>query len=368
MIETRNVYISFTSSFMVHILIFSFYLFLKEAQKANILLLENIELIEIEPDIHVAQQMPIPKQAPPKSMLDFVKMALPSFRKPKFQEIAEPEIDSKIKKELPEKIDLKKTIEARPKSRISLTRNKYEKSEKLSEVIPEKELDNKEKLALLSPQGPAIDISEVGKVAIKGNSFSQPISLNKRTVSSSLKEFKEVEVSRAKKTYRPQVLKETTVSIGKRKPASGKLPLGYGKGISLTKQKKRTRKLSQELNIVEPVTRKTEKIDFSKVREAKPDKKSVEITGPVVGRKILASYLPVYPDWAKVKNVEANVIIRFYVAPEGTVREKLYLERTSGYSTLDKLAMDALRKWIFEPIKTGAGDQWGMITFRYLLK
>ena len=50
------------------------------------------------------------------------------------------------------------------------------------------------------------------------------------------------------------------------------------------------------------------------------------------------------------------------------VREKLYLERTSGYSRLDKLAMEALEKWTFEPLKTAVGDQWGIITFRYLLK
>ncbi|GAI25413.1 unnamed protein product, partial [marine sediment metagenome] len=39
-----------------------------------------------------------------------------------------------------------------------------------------------------------------------------------------------------------------------------------------------------------------------------------------------------------------------------------------GYSKLDRLAMEAIKRWVFEPLETNGGDQWGIITFRYLLK
>ena len=77
--------------------------------------------------------------------------------------------------------------------------------------------------------------------------------------------------------------------------------------------------------------------------------------------------MPVYPDWARAQNIEADVVVRFYVSCDGKVRDKLYLERTSGYSKLDKLVMEALKKWVFEPVKSG-GDQWGVVTVRYLLE
>jgi len=32
------------------------------------------------------------------------------------------------------------------------------------------------------------------------------------------------------------------------------------------------------------------------------------------------------------------------------------------------IAMEAIKKWVFEPLKDSKGDQWGIVTFRYLLK
>lgn len=371
MSERKNVYISFTSSLVIHVFLCIFYLYLSQARKTNMIFLENIELIEIEPDIPIIQEMPRQAQIPPKSVIDFIKMALPVFKKPKPQEVIEPEIDSKILKKAPEKISLDKTLKTRSKQQISLTKKKYEKSEKLSEIIPKTEIDKKDKFAMIAPQKPDIDLAEVGKVAVGKTSLSQPISLKKKTLASlkKIKDLKQVRIVKAKDSsysYKPQTLKKTGISIAKRRHTTVSKPsLGYGKGISLTRQ---IRKPSEKLKISQPITKKVEKTSAGMIRKAKPDKKSIQISGQVVGRKILASYLPVYPDWARVKNIEADVVIRFYVSFQGIVREKLYLERTSGYSKLDQLAMESLKKWVFEPLKTTAGDQWGIITFRYLLE
>lgn len=366
MAETKNVYISFSSSLLIHSLIFGFYLYLNQLRKTNLIILENIELIEIEQDETIVQKMP--RQIPPKTILDFVKMAMPVFKKPKpqSQEIAEPEIDRKLIEKVPEKIHLDKTLNTRPESQISLTQKKHVSSEKLSEIIPETESAKRPELAMLSSQEPAIDLAEVGKIAVGETSISQPISLKKKTVPV-LRDFKQGDVTKAKTSdsYKPSTLKGAKISIEKKiSPAVSKPTLGYGKGISLTNQR---RNLPRELEVAPSVTRIVEKTPIGVIKETKPDKKSVEISGQIVGRKIISSYLPVYPDWARAANIEADVVIRFYVSPQGEVREKLYLERTSGYTKLDQLAMDALRKWVFESLKT-TGDQWGIITFRYLLR
>lgn len=374
MFEKRYVHISFMISILAHSLLFtSYYSYLLKAKEVATTFLENIELIEIEPDILVIQEMP--GQVPPKNVIEFFKMSLPVFKKPKFQEITEPEIDrEKTIKEVSEKIDFDRTIEVRPGPQISLTQDKYVKREKLSEIIPDAEVYSEERLDMLSPHEPDIKIEEVGKVAVGKISYSQPIDLEKKTSHSPLKDIKEVEIKQVKYTYKPPTLKEATVSIKKRRSTVTRPTLGYRKGTSLGYGKrvllaKQRIKTSEDLKkIAKPVTEKVEKTEVGLIREAKPEKKSVEIMGPVVGRKILTSYIPVYPDWARAEHIEADVVIKFYVSPEGKIREKLYLERTSGYSKLDRLAMEAIKRWVFEPLETSGGDQWGIITFRYLLK
>jgi len=374
MFEKRYVHISFTISILAHSLLFmSYYSYLLKVKEVATTFLENIELLEIEPDIIVVQEMP--GQVPPRNVIEFFKMSLPTFKKPKFQEITEPEIErEKTLKEVSEKIDFDRTIEVRPTPQISLTQDKYVKREKLSEIVPEGEVYGEKKLDMLSPHEPDIKIEEVGKVAVGKISYSQPIDLGKKTPLSPLKDIKEVEIKEVKYTYKPGTLKEAAVSIKKRRSTVTKPTLGYGKGTPLGYGKrvllvKHRIKTSEDLKkIARPVAEKVEKTEVGLIREAKPEKKTVEIMGPVVGRKIITSYVPVYPDWARAEHIEADVVIRFYVSPEGKIREKLYLERTSGYSKLDRLAMEAIKKWVFEPLETDGGDQWGIITFRYLLK
>lgn len=361
-------------SILAHSLLFmSYYSYLIKAKEVATTFLENIELLEIEPDVLVVQEMP--GQVPPKNVIEFFKMSFPTFKKRKFQEITEPEIErEKTLKEVSEKIDLDKTIEVRPTPQISLTQDKYVKREKLSEIIPDAEVYGEEKLDMLSPREPDIKIEEVGKVAVGEISYTQPIDLEKKAPPSPLKDIKEVEIKQVRYTYKPGTLKEAAVSIEKRRSTVTKPTLGYGKGTPLGYGKrvllaKYRIKTSEDLKkIARPVAEKVEKTEVGLIREAKPEKKSVEITGPVVGRKIVTSYIPVYPDWARAEHIEADVVIKFYVSPEGKIREKLYLERTSGYSRLDRLAMEAIKKWVFQPLETKGGDQWGIITFRYLLK
>jgi TonB family protein len=94
------------------------------------------------------------------------------------------------------------------------------------------------------------------------------------------------------------------------------------------------------------------------------------IEGPLKYRKILKMELPPYPRWAEEKALEASVSIRLWVSPNGKVIDNMYLERTSGYAELDRLAMEALNKFLFVtlPENQAQEDEWGVATFRFELK
>lgn len=92
------------------------------------------------------------------------------------------------------------------------------------------------------------------------------------------------------------------------------------------------------------------------------------LTGPVADRPLLSFRKPDYPEWAKDEAVEGSVTIYFVVLPDGSIKENIMVQRTSGFSDFDDNAIDALRSWQFEPLKGGAtGEQWGTITFHYRL-
>lgn len=97
-------------------------------------------------------------------------------------------------------------------------------------------------------------------------------------------------------------------------------------------------------------------------------KKTVEIEGPLADRRVLSYEVPEFPDWAKQRNIiEAEVVIHFTVDPEGRVLSDMRVERTSGYGQLDRLSMESLRRWRFAPI-SASERQWGRITFRFILE
>lgn len=101
--------------------------------------------------------------------------------------------------------------------------------------------------------------------------------------------------------------------------------------------------------------------------EAAP-KKGVEIEGPLADRKVAAYSVPAFPEWARRQGVlEADVSIRFTVGEDGAVLSDMRVTSSSGYGRIDKLAMESLRSWRFVP-KLGAGVEWGVITFRFVLE
>jgi TonB family protein len=92
------------------------------------------------------------------------------------------------------------------------------------------------------------------------------------------------------------------------------------------------------------------------------------LAGPVADRPLVSYRKPTYPEWAKEEAVEGSVTLYFVVAADGTVKENVMLQKTSGFGDFDDNAIQALLTWRFEPLKGGAtGEQWGTITFNYRL-
>lgn len=74
-----------------------------------------------------------------------------------------------------------------------------------------------------------------------------------------------------------------------------------------------------------------------------------------------------YPEWAKEQGIDAKVVLRFKVYPNGTVDSQINVVRTSGWRQLDEEAIKSLRNYQFEPLPAGARQdvQFGELAFHF---
>lgn len=82
-------------------------------------------------------------------------------------------------------------------------------------------------------------------------------------------------------------------------------------------------------------------------------------------RRLVRQVEPPYPPWAREERLEPDIEFYVLVAPEGHVVRALY-KRRSGYAELDRLALAAVRDWLYEAIP--AGLEWRIATIRYRLR
>ena len=62
--------------------------------------------------------------------------------------------------------------------------------------------------------------------------------------------------------------------------------------------------------------------------------------------RLIHRELPAYPESLRLSHVEGTVVLRVLVYKDGRVRDLQVLE---GTSELRGLAVDAVKKWVFEP-------------------
>lgn len=78
---------------------------------------------------------------------------------------------------------------------------------------------------------------------------------------------------------------------------------------------------------------------------------------------------PGYPRVARRRAMEGTVLLEVLVSSGGRVKD-LRVSQSSGHEVLDQAAVDAVRRWIFEPAQRGgeAVEMWVRVPIRFQLK
>lgn len=93
------------------------------------------------------------------------------------------------------------------------------------------------------------------------------------------------------------------------------------------------------------------------------------IYGPLANRKINYSEPPEYPESRRKAGIEAKVVLRFTVTPNGKVKDNVIVLQGSGFDDLDRAAAEALLRWVFDKLPEGSRqEQVGDITMTFSLK
>ena len=89
------------------------------------------------------------------------------------------------------------------------------------------------------------------------------------------------------------------------------------------------------------------------------------VTAPSGGYQVK----PRYPESARRQGVEGTVLLKVRVTEQGRV-EAVQLERSTGHQDLDQSAIEAVRRWHFEPARRGnqAMAVWALIPVTFKLE
>lgn len=438
--EDRRILISFIISLTFHIIVLGLFGFLTVKQKKALKVITEVDFIEpVTPGAP-----PGPPEEKPKNIWEFMKMALPTLKKPDFPEVKKEEKPMEIvRKELDKALEVeKKLVEKeeplrRRQDALKFKELEKEKEQKLAELMKltkgdvnkirelieqekrivdkgelqresgsplqfenevglkkevkvkdvltakERERMENEIIKNLTPQDLLVDrkepIKEQKKLGVTGDDLGIKLK-SKAPDDVRIKEIIGTKEER-KKVRELLALEEKLVEKSSPRVASsgggstviggGKPKIGYGGGggINIDKDESLKKPEKKETFTIKK-TNTTSQPAEEKIAVTPSKKSTVELSGPLKDRKIIASYMPKYPAWMEEKMIEANVSIKFFVSPSGFVKDKMTVETTSGYPELDKIVMEVLKQWQFEPLSKDVlqEDQWGIVTFRFRLQ
>ncbi|MGA7218878.1 MAG: energy transducer TonB [Candidatus Sulfotelmatobacter sp.] len=78
-----------------------------------------------------------------------------------------------------------------------------------------------------------------------------------------------------------------------------------------------------------------------------------------VGRRTVSKIQPSYPEIARKMNLTGTVKVAIVIAPNGSVKDA---KLTGGHPVLGNAALDAVKKWRFEPASV---ESSGTVTFKF---
>ncbi|MCX7698117.1 MAG: TonB family protein [Candidatus Goldbacteria bacterium] len=306
---------SYFVSITIHLLIFLLIFFYQQKQKSKLAdyTLTEITMIQEIPEQPKPMQMQIEK---PKKVFDILKQVIPIKQQAQI-EIAKPQ---KLELDRP-KLEMKK-----PEA-LSLDKSKIEN---------------------LKPAAKPIDLdNEIGQRKISPAMVQAQIDLQKKQALASAP--------------------STKIDLGAQTKRSSLLPVANPGGISLDSSKMQTGIKQSTFKLGKPTPEPKKASSLATENIVIEKKQALLIQGDIAGRPILVAKKPTYPLWAQQQGLEASVTIYFVVRPDGTVKDNLIIERSSGYPELDQLAKEALLQFKFAPI-SGSDEQSGYATFRFMLE
>ncbi|OGS32902.1 MAG: hypothetical protein A2218_10900 [Elusimicrobia bacterium RIFOXYA2_FULL_53_38] len=322
------------------------------------IVISNVDLLLQEKEARV------PK-APVNKTLDFLKLALPKI--PKIETVRAPVIPA---------IEIK-TPETRRKS-FDLPQNLRERS---GRAPAQERLEMDAAKRAVSAMNADLDIkAERSAVALAPKIELEEVGMRKAPALPDNLKFDE-----NARSFTPQTMRELNIAVDRAKKVSA-MPQGLSErqgGAEAIRESVRIapampERLAEARSApVESAARGLRErpvisaaalggLKSASMKQAEEPKK-VEIEGPISRRKVLKYYVPAFPPWARDRGLlEAAVAVKFYVDNSGRVLADASVEKTSGYGALDRLALDAISKWQFEPVSGAVSRQWGIITFRFV--
>ncbi|MFH1618979.1 MAG: TonB family protein [bacterium] len=347
----RRIFYSFAGSAFFHAALFAAYLrFVLFAPQNKVTVISDVDLLMPE------KAKPVEVRVRNKT-LDFLKLAMPKIIMPKPAVIP---LDIKPLREkkilaLPEKL-VERSGRLKTPEKLDMDMKRTAPSS-LADMAAEFKTERAQ-----VAMAPRIELEEVGMK--KAPAIPEGLKFDERAPvvrPQSIQEVADV-ISRARKAIAMPatlLLEETQTRPVPSRIAGEELP---GKPAALVQAEIPA---TLEKEGLEPLLDSRLPLRRSFLQEE--EKKPVEIEGPLSGRKVLKAYTPAFPEWGREKGIlEASVSIKFFVDSSGKVMENMTVERTSGYGALDRLAMDALKKWLFAPLSGLPQKQWGVITFRFV--
>ena len=356
--NSKTVTYSVIASASFHALLAFLYIyFVLMGPETKTIVLSNVDLLVQEKEAQV--------KAPPKNKtLDFLKLALPAIPK-----IAAPEVPrlAQIDIKTPDRrrpaMDLPKSLAERSGRVTAAQKLEMDAGRRVDGGIKDAGLDIKAERSAQA-MAPRIELEEVGfkKAALpQGLKFEDAAGPAVRP--QNMQELNLAVDNARRAASAPQALSERQGGVVSARPAAviasapQRLTEARNAGVQVAARQQPTIS-AQTLSL-----RRNESL-----RQADaPEPKRLEITGPLSKRKVLRYYAPSFPDWARDRGIlEAAVSVKFFVDNSGRVLDNATVERTSGYGALDRLAMDAIKRWAFEPLSGPVSKQWGIITFRFV--
>lgn len=304
---------------------------------------------------------PKPRVRRRKMTKNFLKLALPSIPKPRARMEVEAPKRERIVMQMPHQALKDRRMKVRPKMAALDLSKKRAGLAKIQAPLVERKSRNIQALPKLAEIGMKRAPKKLQQLDMLRERTSAP-------AARSLKGAMDIDLGAARRKFEASGLTEARPKASTRKKSLADMLTSERPAIDMgPRSVPVTRKKPIFEDIAKPLPKRRAAKTF---QDAPVKKKAIEIEGEIENRRVVSSSIPRFPGWAVDQGlIEAEVRIKFFVGSSGAVLEDgMKVERSSGYGRLDRLAMGHLKKWRFESRPFGTKNEYGIITFRFLLE